>query len=283
MAFFCLILAMGAGAASAAGVFLRGDGSMASATSIRGESFQYTTGGIYAFNAERVVAEGVGWDYVTLLFAVPMLLLAVRPVARGSFKGRLFAMGLMSYLFYQYLQYAMYWAFGPLFPAFILLFGGSLAGLVWFSSSFELSTMPSRFSARFPRRAMAIMSAVMSLVLLGMWVPMIAKGMRGDIQGLLFGQTTMVVQALDLGLLVPLMLFTAVAAWRRMPIGFLLSAVFVVKAAAMGLAICAMLLSAWAVQGHLELAPFILFAVAALIAGTIGLHMYRSVNSSADA
>ena len=48
----------------------------------------------------------------------------------------------------------------------------------------------------------------------------------------------------------------------------------------MGLAICAMLLSAWAVQGHPELAPFIIFAVAALVAGTIGFLMYRSVAPS---
>jgi hypothetical protein len=277
MAIFCLVLAISSGAASAAGVFLRGDGSTASAASIRGETFRYATDGIYRFNAERVVAEGVGWDYVTLLFAVPSLLLAVRPVFRGSFRGRLFAMGLMAYLFYQYLQYAMYWAFGPLFPAFIVLFSASLAGLLWFASSFELAAMPSRFSGRFPRRAMAIMSAAMSLVLLGMWVPMIAKGMRGDIQGLLFGQTTMVVQALDLGLLVPLMVLTTIATWRRMPIGFLLSAVFVVKAAAMGLAICAMLISAWMVQGRLEFAPFVLFFVASLGAATIGVCMYRSV------
>jgi hypothetical protein len=110
---------------------------------------------------------------------------------------------------------------------------------------------------------------------------MIAKGLRGDIQGLLFGQTTMVVQALDLGLMVPLMVFTAIASWRRMPIGFLLSAVFVVKAAAMGLAICAMLISAWAVQGRLELAPFIVFALAAFVATTIGFRMYRSITPAA--
>jgi hypothetical protein len=71
-----------------------------------------------------------------------------------------------------------------------------------------------------------------------MWSQLIATGLRGDLSGAnLLGQTTLVVQALDLGLVVPAALFTAFALWRRRPIGYLLGAVFVVKALAMAAAI----------------------------------------------
>lgn len=83
----CLIIAIVAGLTAAMGAFARGDGSTKAAVSVRGEQYRYATNGVYRFNAERVVAEGVGWDYVTLFFAVPALLVSLVFVARGSLRG----------------------------------------------------------------------------------------------------------------------------------------------------------------------------------------------------
>jgi hypothetical protein len=56
----CAGVATMASLAAALGVFARGDGTTQVATSLRGEHFEVMTTGVYAFNAERVVAEGVG-------------------------------------------------------------------------------------------------------------------------------------------------------------------------------------------------------------------------------
>ena len=277
MAALCLVVALLAGIAAGIGVFMRGDGTTASAVSIRGEGFDYVTTGIYAYNPERLVAEGVGWDVFTLFIAVPALLAAVPFVAKGSFRGRLLASGLLAYLFYQYLMYAMAWAFGPLLPLFILLYALALGGALWTASSIGLDGLERRFSGRFPRRGMAALSAVLALVLVGMWSQLIATGLRGDLSGAnLLGQTTLVVQALDLGLVVPAALFTAVALWRRRAIGYLLGTVFVVKAVAMACAICAMLVSAWVVEGSPDVGGFAIFGTAAVLAAWLGVRMYRS-------
>ncbi|HET9083745.1 MAG TPA: hypothetical protein VFN41_05020 [Candidatus Limnocylindrales bacterium] len=135
MAVFAVVVALMAALAAAVGVFARGDGSYEVVTSVRGVTYAMATSGVYAYNALRVVSEGVGWDVFTLFVAVPTLLAAATFVARGSFRGRLLASGLLGYFFYQYLEYAMTWAFGPLFPLFILIFGASLIGLVWFGAS----------------------------------------------------------------------------------------------------------------------------------------------------
>ena len=42
-------------------------------------------------------------------------------VLRGSFRGRLLALGLLGYLLYQYLEYSLTWAFGPLFLLHIVI------------------------------------------------------------------------------------------------------------------------------------------------------------------
>lgn len=278
LAALCMAIALLAAGTSAAGVFLRGDGSTAPAVSIRGEAYQYATTGVYAFNAERVVAEGVGWDAVTLFFAVPLLLLALRGVARGSLKARLIAVGVLGYFLYQYLMYAVFWALGPLFPYFIVLYATSAIAIVWTVSTIDATSLPARFNTRFPRRTMAVYSALMGLMLVGMWVPRIATGLSGDVEGAgLLGTPTLSVQALDLGIIVPLALATAVLTWRRGPWGYLLAAVFSVKAVTMAGAICAMLISAALVEGTLEVGPFAIFGSSTLVAAFIAWRIFGSV------
>jgi len=273
----CILAALFAAAASGAGVFLRGDGSYVTVTSVRGETYEMATTGVYAFNAQRVVAEGVGWDIFTLLFAVPALLIALPWLYRNSLRVRLFAVGILAYLCYQYLMYALTWALGPLFLLFIAVQVTSLIALVRIVAGFDVQALAASASERFPRRGMAVLSLLMSVMLTGMWLVRIISAMQGRIDGALFGTTTLTVQALDLGIVVPLAMYTAVLAWRGRPAGYLLCSVMAVKSFAMASAICAMLLSAWAVEGSLELPPFIIFAAAAVASAWLGVKMYANV------
>lgn len=273
----CFAIALLTGIASAAGVFLRGEGTFEPVTSVRGEQYQMATTGVYAYNAMRVVAEGIGWDIFTLLFAVPALLVTLPALARGSFRGRLFALGILAYLFYQYLMYAVAWAFGPLFLLFIAVYALSLAAIVWIASTLPFHGLAERFSPGFPRRGMAVLCFLLAILLVFMWFARILSAFRGGVQGVLDGQTTLVVQALDLGLIVPLALFTAVSARRGSAVGYLLCSTLVVKAFAMAAAICAMLLAAWAFEGTLEVVSFAIFATVAGIAVWLGVRMFRSM------
>lgn len=275
MAVACGAVAVAMAAAAAAGVFARGDGAELATTSIRGEPYSYATTGVYAFNASRVVAEGVGWDWFTLVVAAPALLVATPWVARGSLRGRLFALGLLAYAFYQYLMYAVTWAFGPLFPLFVALYAGSLATAVWVISTIPIAGLPAAFGARFPRRSMSVVSIGTGIMLVVMWTGRIVAGLRGEDE-VLYGMTTLTVQALDLGLIVPLCMWTGAALLRGRPIGHLLAPVLAVKGVAMAAAIVAMLLSAWVVEGRPEVVPLVLFSTLALAMTVVGARMYTS-------
>lgn len=278
----CLTIALLTAIAAGTGIFLRGDGTFETVNSVRGEQYEMATSGVYAYNAERVVAEGVGWDIITLFFAVPALLLALPSLARGSLQGRLFVLGLLGYFFYQYLMYAVTWAFGPLFLLFIAIYALSLVAIVFIVATIPVSELPERFSERFPRRGMAALCFMLAGLLLFMWLGRLIPAYQGQIEGILDGQTTFVVQALDLGLIVPLALFTGVTAWRGHAIGYLLASTVVVKAFAMAAAISAMLLMAWVYEGSLEVAPLAIFA--AIIAATLwlGIRMYGSLLPAPD-
>ena len=278
MMVFCLIVALLVGIASIIGVFFRGDMSSAEVVSVRGEHYEMVTTGIYRYNSLRMVAEGVGWDVFTLFIALPALLFILPLLARGSLAGRLLAMGLLAYFFYQYLMYALAWAFGPLFLLYIIIYVLGLAGTIWLAASIDVDRLAQQVSETFPRRSMIALNVIMSLILILMWVQRIAAGLQGDLaSAMLLGQTTMVIQALDLGMVVPLALFTTLALWRKKPSGYLLSAIFAVKAAAMFGAICAMLLVVWVTEGTLEAVPLILFGGAMLAAVYIGVRIYKSV------
>lgn len=254
------VIAILTAVAAGLGVFARGDGTYETVTSVRGVTYQMATTGVYAYNAQRLVAEGIGWDVATLVLAAPALLVTLPFVARGSFRGRLVAIGLLGYLLYQYLEYAVTWAFGPLFPLFIVIYAASLAGIVWLGVGIARQRVAHRFGDGFPRRPYALLTGGMAVLLALMWAQRIATGLAGDLEAAsLWGETTMVVPALDLGLVVPTALFIAVLVWRRSPVGYVLAAIWVVFSIAMASAIASMLVAAGVVEGTFEIPPMLMF------------------------
>ena len=217
------LVALLAGIASLAGILLRGDLATIPWTTLRGETIDAVSGGIYAWNALPVVSEGVGWDLVTLVLAVPGALLAAAGMARGSYRATLVALGLLVYFLYQYAEYAMFWAIGPLYPLHVLLAALSLSATALLVAGLDVAGAARRFGPTFPRRAVAGLGIFMVVVLSALWLPTVWRVVvGGEVQGLLNGGSTLVVPAFDLGFLVPLGVFTAVAAWRRLPAGYIL-------------------------------------------------------------
>lgn len=279
-----LVIALVTGVTAAIGAFMRGDGSSAEATSIRGETYSYATTGVYAYNPERVVAEGVGWDWVTLFLAVPALLIALPSVARGSLRARLFVLGLLGYFVYQYLMYSVFWAFGPLFVPFIAIYSASAVAIVMIVATIDVAELPGRFGKRFPGRTMAVVSSAMALMLVAMWSQRIAAAYRGDwAQAGLLGMPTLTVQAMDLGIIVPLALATAVLIWRGHRWGYLLAPIFAVKGVTMAGAICAMLISAALLEGQLEVVPFAIFGAATTLFGLLAWRILGSIREGVPA
>jgi hypothetical protein len=265
-----------AGIASFLGTFVRGDGTYVTVTSVRGETYEMATTGVYANNALRVVAEGVGWDVFTLALAAPVMLLASWSVARGSFRGQLVAAGLFGYFAYMYLEYAVTWAFGPLFPLFVAILAVTVAGLVGTAALLTAHGLEGRFEERFPRRAWAALSVGMALLLVALWAARIAESLAASVPAL-DGETTMTVQALDLGLVVPVTLVIAIAALARSPIGLASAAAFSITFVAMSAAIVSMMVSASIATDVIQLPPIVIFGLAAVAGAAVGARIYSSV------
>lgn len=264
-----------AAVASAAGVFLHGDLATVAVTTFRGETVDTLVNGAYRYNSLAFASEGVGWDVITLFVAVPVLAACLPGTWRGSLRARLLATGILAYFLYQYFEYAVSLAYGPLFLVYVGAFAVSLAGIVVLASGVDLADLGARFGSRFPRRGVAGLGILFVVLLGGMWLPLVLRTMTAaDAGGALAGGTTLVVQAFDLGLLVPLGIFTAITAWRCHPAGYLLGPIVVVKAVAMALAIVAMLVAEGMATGAWAVAPMAVFGVVALISAAIGVRLF---------
>lgn len=277
LAAWLLLVALLAGAAAALGVFARGDGAFETVTSVRGETYQIATDGVYANSALQLVAEGVGWDVFTLLIAAPALALAAVFVARGSFPATLMATGALGYLLYLHLEYAVTWALGPLFVLFVSTLAASLIGLIGAAALLARAGLADRFDHRFPRRAWAGLSLGMSALLIVMWSGRIADALGAAVPAL-HGESTMTVQALDLGLVVPVSIVIALAALRRHPVGLAAAAAFAVTFTMMSAAIASMMVSSWIVTGVPAVEPIVVFLLASVAALALLSRMLGSID-----
>ena len=271
-----LLVAVAAGA----GILLRGDLTTIAVTTVRGDTVDVLTSGIYRFNGEAVAAEGIGWDLVTLLAVVPALLLVLPAVAAGSIRGSLVLIGLLAYTLYQYAEYAMALAYGPLFLVYVAIAGlsATLIGvLVARLDPARVATLVD--PERYPRRGIAAFGLFVAVLLAGMWLPLVARTATSAQVPELHGGTTLVVQAFDLGFLVPLGILTAVAAWRRLAIGPVLATVLSVKGAAMGAAIAAMLIVEAVVTDVVQPIPIVGFALISMASLALAWRVLRSILS----
>ena len=211
----------------------------------------------------------MGWDVFTLVVAAPLLLATAPFVARGSLRGTIVAIGAFGYFAYCYLEYAVTWAIGPLFPAFVGGLALSVLGLVVLGGELIGRAGAISVDERYPRRRWASLSLAMSALLVVLWAGRIADALGTAGAPALHGEVTLTVQALDLGLVVPIAILVAVATLRGGSVALLLSTAFAVMFAAMSTAIGSMMVSSWIVTGVPAVEPIVVFGLAA--AASIGL------------
>lgn len=221
-----LLIALLVAVAAAAGVFYRTPEPHASYVTVRGQHAISQGSGLYRYDPVAVAREGVVWDAINLALGVPLLVAASLLVRRGSLRGRLLLAGLAFYFFYVYLQYAVMLAFNPLFLVYVAIFALSSLLLAIDLSHIDVRHLPEHITERFPRRLFIGFSFTLSGALLLMWLGRIIPIMKsGLFPPELAGMTTLVTQAMDLGMVVPLAISAGVLLMRRSPWGYLLAGI----------------------------------------------------------
>jgi hypothetical protein len=183
-----------------------------------------------------------GQDLITLL-TMPVLLVTLFAVRRGSTRARLIWIGLLGYVLYAYLGAALGYFLNSFTLLYIALFSLSLTAMVSAIANLKLSDLETKFDAGIPRWPVIAFLMLMAVMLGAREIldnigfirsGLIPSGMQ------LSGGTNYFVYTFDLGLIVPLSVLSSICLWRRSPFGLVSSGMVLIKSAVMGLALLVM-------------------------------------------
>lgn len=199
-----------------------------------------------------VVPQNRGQDLVTLL-ALAALVPALIAAQRGSARGTLIWLGLLGYLAYTYTGAAFAYGFNILFPVYVALFSLTGAALIAGLSGIDPVPLRAAFDQRVPRRGVIVFLVMMAAILCLLWASQIIPFYtRGELPNMIVQAKTptVFVYVIDLGVVVPLALLSAIWLRQDRPWGYVLAGFVLVKAATMGLALLSM--TAFALQAGLD-------------------------------
>lgn len=229
---------------SLTGLFSSAPSDLTHFTSVYGEEISLYGKGIYQKDSVSVAAQGLASDFVTLVIAIPLLIGSTYFALRGSFRGRLFLTGTLAYFLYTYVSYTFLWMYNSLFLVYVMLMTASFYAFVIMMLSFELKDVPNHYSKQLPVRFLSGFQFFIAFAIGMLWLGKIGTAITSGAAPVgLEHYTTLVIQGMDLGFIVPTAVFSGISLLKRKPIGYLLSSVIIIKAITMLTAISAMILN----------------------------------------
>ncbi len=225
-----LLIALLSLIAASIGIFSRGGPGPFEYESIRGETVNVYGEGVYKHMSAEVAPQGIAQDYVTLFLAIPLLLISLLRARKRSLRGRFLLAGTLFYFLVTYLFYLVMAMYNELFLVYTALLGLSFFAfsLVMFSISPE--QLPDWFKDTTPVTVTGGFLIVNSLMIGSLWlgviVPPLADGSIIPQQAEHY--TTLIVQGLDLGLLLPLSFLSGLLLTLKKPFGYLLAPTYFV-------------------------------------------------------
>ena len=267
--------------AAGTGVLWQGTSAPYPFTTLRGETVMVRGHGLYSYDSISGAAQEVGQDVVTLIIGIPLLIAGLMLGRKGSLRGHLLLTGALGYFLYTYGAMSFLTAFNPFFLVYVALFSLSLFGFILALAGLDPEYVASRISSRFPRSAvigyLLIAALFLTVAWLGLIVPSILTGSPPSGLDL---YSTMVIQVLDLGVIVPTAAITAILLWRRRAWGYMLASVVLVKVLAMGAALIAMIVGMLLAGVPVDPVQTVLFAIISLTGIGLSAVTVRSVEDT---
>lgn len=226
-----------------------------------------------------------GGDLVTLVVAVPTLVLAMVLTNRGSSRARLVWIGALAYTVYNFAFYVFGAAFNDLFLVHVAAFSSSIFALIVTMTSLDASAIARAYRMRASVRAVAGLLILVGVVFATLWsIFSISYAVTGRLSlgaAPLEGMHT--VFAIDLSLMVPGMALAGVLLWRGEPWGYVTGAAMSVFGAVYQLNLAAAGWFQWnaGVEGARPIDPVgAVFIVAFLVAAAIMIRELRAVEKA---
>jgi hypothetical protein len=181
-------------------------------------------------DVEWIKAAWFGNDWVTLVVAVPLLVIALLMARRGSAQGLLLWLGLIGYAMYNYAYYLFGVALNAFFPLYVVAFVLSAVTLIVALSRLDVALVAASFRRTTPVRVIGGYLAFVGFGLASVWVTMWAAYAFAGHPTPVEPEAFKLVAALDISLMVTGLTFGGVLLWRREAWGYVIAAIASIQA-----------------------------------------------------
>lgn len=260
-----LLIALLAGVAAGFGVFWQGSDPHTSFVTQRGQTVDIQGSGLYKYDSVLLASQGIAQDVVTLFMGVPLLVISLWLYRRNLLRGKLLLAGTLAYFLYTYILYAFNTAFNSLFLVYVALSSLSLFALLLTLMSVEIAGLPGHFTSKLPRKSIITFLFIAASFLLVAWLGRIGPAYLDNKPPVgLENATTLGIQVMDLGLIVPMGYLGGYMLLKRNAWGYLISAVMLVKVFTLGTALCAMIIGQLIANVEVAVVEVIIFPLLSL-------------------
>jgi hypothetical protein len=227
-------------------------------------------------------AQWLGQDIVTLLIALPLLLLStIQGFKSKNKKFFLVNIGLLLYFAYTYSFYMFAAKLSVLYLFQMPIFGLSVVGFVL--SLIKIFSHKSNFYLPSKGLRITIISylSLIALMLSFIWLADIFAHLSdpthtSDTPN---GEAPLIIYSLDLGLIIPLMLLSVFKLYKQSNSGFILIGVILTKTSTLGFALMAMSLSMYLQDLNPDYFLIILWSVIGLIGTILSIFYFKNLES----
>lgn len=202
--------------------------------------------GIYRWETLSWATQGRAQDAVDLFLVVPLFLLGVNGLRRGSIRWYLIWLGLLMYLVYSFVLYAFFVHFGPLFLPYVATLGLSSYALAVQLARVNPEAWADRVGPEAPTVFASRLMWGVAALFYTLWLGEVLSAAWGGrmppsvIEG---GMPVNPIHVLDMAILLPALIAVGwQVRWRR-PWGWVLTVPLLVFLSVMGVAVLAMM--AW--------------------------------------
>jgi len=241
--------------------------------------------GLYR-DTPNLVVQALGQDVITLVVALPTLVIGAWLTSRGSQRARLVWLGALVYTVYTYVGYAFAVRFNPLFLVYVALLGCSTYALIGGLVTTERNVIKTSFTARTPVKAVSIYLVVIAALFYALWLSdALPASLTGQpTQGLIdAGTPTNFVQVLDMAWLLPALVITAVGLWRKQPIAYTLAGALLTFFLLMALAVLAMVVFMVRAGQPVVIPQVVIFVVMFAVSSSMVIGYLKNLQSSPTA
>lgn len=206
-----------------------------------GEEITFYGRGIYARNSFSGATQAVAQDIVTLILAIPAMIAALWLVKQGNILAQFVLTGLLAYTLYTYMSYAFMMYYNSLFLLYVADMTLSFYGFVISVRLLMHNDLTDRLQEGMKTKGLRIFLCVTGVIIAFMWSGRILPTIGTDKAPVgLDNYSTLVIQVLDLGVIVPACFVISHLLKSKSKLGFVLGPVIIIKAVMLVVAVLAM-------------------------------------------